>query len=269
MNIFAFDIETIPDVTMGRRLYGQRSEMAKLEDKEVAKIMFHQRAQETEGKTEILRPHLHKIVAISGVLNSETAFKIGSLCEPETSEKELIQRFFDIVKRKTPTLVSWNGGGFDLPVLHYRSLLYGVNASRYWQVHGQDDGGDKFRFNNYLSRYHERHTDLMDVLAGYQPSAFASLEHIALLLGLPGKLGMSGDQVWDTYLAGNVDKIRHYCEVDAFNTYLIYLRFEWVRGNISEEVYLEEQQRLYDTLVAGNQPHFKEFLAIWNFSSNH
>ena len=88
-----------------------------------------------------------------------------------------------------PDLVSWNGSGFDLPVLHYRCLRHGVRAARYWE-HGDQDTG--FRYNNYLSRFHWRHLDLMDVLCAYQARGRASLAAIASLLGLPGKLGFSG-----------------------------------------------------------------------------
>lgn len=268
MNVFVFDIETVPDVETGRLLYGHsRAEMDKLSDEEVARIMFQQRYQETDGKTEMLRHHLQKIVAIAGVLHTENTFKVKSLCEPESSEKELIQRFFDTIQRFTPVLVSWNGGSFDLPVLHYRALLHGIVAKRYWTVHGTDPEGDKFRYNNYLSRYHERHTDLMDVLASYQPSAFASLDHIATLLELPGKLGMSGDKVWKTYLQKGVADIRHYCETDVLNTYLIYLRFELMRGNLSQESYLQECQRLRDKLIAEDKPHFRAFLEAWQPSN--
>ena len=71
-----------------------------------------------------------------------------------------MKRFFDGIERYSPTLVSWNGGGFDLPVMHYRALINGVTAPRYWET-GNDDAS--FRYNNYLGRYHWRHTDLMDV----------------------------------------------------------------------------------------------------------
>jgi len=99
MNIFVFDIQTIPDVDSGRRLYLEQSEMERLDDESVARIMFHHRAQESEKSGELLRPHLQKIVAISAVLNSGKFFKIGSLCEPDTPESELIQRFFEILQR--------------------------------------------------------------------------------------------------------------------------------------------------------------------------
>src|SRR5690606_25650178 len=133
MNVLVFDIETIPDLDAGRRLYG----LDGLSDEDVAKAMFHMRRQETGG-SDFLKLHLHRVVAISAVLRSRDTLKVWSLGEPQSEEKELVQRFFDGIDKFSPTLVSWNGGGFDLPVLHYRALLHGIAAPRYWDT-GDDD----------------------------------------------------------------------------------------------------------------------------------
>ncbi len=255
MNIMVFDIETIPDVAGGRRLY----DLGELPDADVARVMFNKRRQQT-GESEFLPLHLHRVVAISVVLRSGDQLKVWSLGDREAGEGELIRRFYDGIDRYTPTLVSWNGGGFDLPVLHYRSLIHGVPAPRYWETGDEDRD---FRWNNYLNRYHSRHTDLMDVLAGYQPRANAPLDQVAVLLGLPGKLGMDGAQVWERYLAGDLEGIRNYCETDVLNTYLVYLRWELVRGALAPEAWRAECERLRTYLRAAGRPHFDEFLKAW------
>ena len=163
MNVFVFDIETIPDTETGRRLY----DLADISDADVANIMFQKRRQDTGG-SDFLRLHMHKVVTISAVLKSRDKVKVWSLGDPDSGEAELIQRFFDGIDRFVPTLVSWNGSGFDLPVLHYRAMLHGIQARRYWDM-GEDDR--EFKWNNYISRYHTRHIDLMDILAAYQPRA--------------------------------------------------------------------------------------------------
>ena len=255
MNIFVFDIETIPDVESGRRLH----DLDGLDDADTAKAMFAMRRQESNG-SEFLRLHMHRICAISVVLRSADKIKVWSLGDPDSDERELIQRFYDGVERFSPTLVSWNGGGFDLPVLNYRALLHGVQAPRYWDT-GQDDRD--FKWNNYISRYHERHTDLMDVIAMYQPRANARLDDIATMLGFPGKMGMSGAKVWDEFQAGNIEGIRNYCETDVLNTYLVYLRFQLIRGQLTEAAYKKEQDLLRKTIKQENKPHFDEFLENW------
>nr|VFK58336.1 MAG: hypothetical protein BECKTUN1418D_GA0071000_108011 [Candidatus Kentron sp. TUN] len=254
MNVLVFDIETIPDVENGRRLFDLRE----LDDRQVADVMYQQRRQ--ESGTEFLRHDLHRIVAISAVFRSGSRFKIGSFGDEESSEKELIQRFFDGIGKSFPMLVSWNGSGFDLPVLHYRSLVHGVNALRYWDT---GDFDKDFRWNNYLNRFHNRHTDLMDVLSGYQVRATVPLDGISTLLGFPGKIGMDGSQVWEKYLAGDIKAIRNYCETDALNTYLVYLRFDLVRGRLTQQEYDREHQRVKDELASHKESHLQEFLAAW------
>ncbi len=93
-----------------------------------------------------------------------------SLGTLEDGEAALVQSFYRVIEKYTPQLVSWNGGGFDLPVLNYRALVNGIPAYRFWDL-GEDDR--EFKWNNYISRYHARHTDLMDVLAMYQARANA------------------------------------------------------------------------------------------------
>lgn len=255
MNVFVFDIETIPDVEAGRSLYNLQD----LTDIDAAAAMFKLRRQ-TAG-TDFLPLHLQRIVAISVVLRTHEQFQVWSLGTPDSTEKELIERFFSGIDKYTPTLVSWNGCGFDLPVIHYRALLHGVVAPRYWD-NGDDDPG--FRWNNYLNRFHYRHTDLMDVLAGYQGKANAPLEHIATMLGFPGKMGMSGKQVWDYFLQGDIVKIRNYCETDVLNTYLVFIRFEMMRGKLTQEQYQHECQLVREKLQQLNKSYLTEFLEHWS-----
>lgn len=254
MNVLVFDIETIPDVELGRRVFGLEG----LSDVQVAKAMFARRRQ--ESGSDFLPHEQHRVVAISCALRSRDSLRLWSLGDPDGSEADLVARFFEGIERFSPDLVSWNGGGFDLPVLHYRALRHGIQAPRYWET---GDSDTAFRYNNYLSRYHWRHLDLMDVLSAMQPRARASLSDMADLLGLPGKLGFSGAKVWDTYVAGEILQIRRYCETDVLNTYLVYLRFELMRGRFSREAFAAEVERVKALLRAGTEPHHAEFLSAW------
>lgn len=259
MNVLTFDIETIPDVAAGRRLY----DLGDLSDDGVIQAMRHLRAQQTGG-SDFQRHFLHRIVAISLVLSTSNDFRLWTLGEPDDDEAAAIQRFFDGVDRYTPVLVSWNGGGFDLPVLHYRSLLHGIAAPRYWEIGDEDR---EFRWNNYLNRFHQRHLDLMDVLSGYQQRAVAPLDQIASLIGLPGKMGMDGSKVWDAYRDGDLQGIRDYCETDVLNTHLVYLRFELIRGRMTRTAYDGEVARIRDALLEMDRPHLKEFVSHWRIDS--
>ena len=254
--VLAFDIETVPDCAGIRRLYALPAD---LPDREVAEIAFQKRR--TQTGSDFLAPHLHRVVVISCVLREGEAIKVFSLGEPEAGEKEAIQRFYDGIEKLVPQLVSWNGGGFDLPVLNYRALVHGVAAGKFWD---QGDDDKDFRWNSYLGRYHARHLDLMDVLAMYQPRSNAPLDDVAQLCGFPGKIGVGGAQVWEAYCNGEIKAIREYCEADTANTYLLYLRFQQLRGALSPAQYQKECALLRGTLDKLKAPHWREFLSRWS-----
>lgn len=259
MHCFSFDIETVPDIEFGRRYFA----LGDLPDDQVARAMACKRQQETGS--EFLPLHQHRVVAISVALRTGDSFRLWSLGDEGSDEADLVSRFFDGIERYSPLLVSWNGSGFDLPVLHYRALRHGIQAPRYWEL-GETDRD--FKWNNYLSRFHWRHIDLMDVLAGFQNRGRAGLDQMAVLLGFPGKLGMSGATVWDRFLRGGIREIRDYCETDVLNTWLVYLRFEFMRGKLDSDQLAHEFSLVRSALEAAGEAHLTEFLSVWGQAPN-
>ena len=260
--VLAFDIETIPDVAGLRLLRGAEPTLT---DAEVYAAEIADRA--ARNKSDFMPPHLQRVLVISCVFRSGQGLVVRSFVDLErdgrSEEAQIIQSFFDRVGSHRPQLVSWNGGGFDLPVLQQRGLRHGVAAGRYWDM-GQDEDSDRdHRYNNYISRYHLRHIDLMDLLALYQSRASAPLDAMAKLCGFPGKLGMDGSQVYAAYLDGRRDEVRRYCETDVMNTYLLWLRFEKMRGRLDEAGYLREIALARATVGAIGEPHWAEYLAAW------
>ncbi len=254
-----FDIETIPDTAGIRRLHELE---ATLDDAEVAEFAFQRRRAQTGH--DFLPLHLQRVIVISCALRSDDGFRVWSLAEPKLAEAEIVARFYAGVEKYTPQLVSWNGGGFDLPVLHYRGLIHGVAAPRYWDMgEGKHPDSRDFKWNNYIGRYHMRHLDLMDLLAMYQPRASAPLDELAKLMNLPGKLGMDGSAVWSAWLAGRADEIRDYCETDVVNTYLVYLRFQKMRGALDAAAHDAELALVRQQLAATGLAHWQEFISAW------
>jgi predicted PolB exonuclease-like 3'-5' exonuclease len=253
--VLVFDIETVPDIAGLRRLHDMDSSLS---DHDVAETAFQLRRQ-SHGN-DFLPHYLQRVLVISCALHDRESFKVWSLGANGESEGEIIQRFFDGIEKYTPQLVSWNGGGFDLPVLHYRGLMHGVKASRYWDM-GEDDR--EFKWNNYISRYHQRHLDLMDLLAIYQGRANAPLDALAQLMGFPGKLGMDGSAVWGAFQDGRLEDIWRYCETDVVNTYLVFLRFQLMRGALATEQHDQLIAAVRAALGKIDQPHWQEFLARW------
>ena len=298
--VLVFDIETIPDLAGLRDLHPELEAVArgltaplsvhggesgsaepcavqpatKLTDAAVSDVQLwkawqHQR--QAQGKSDMLPLYLQRVLVISCVFRGADGLKVRSFTDRDgRSEGAVIQTFFHAVERHSPQLVSWNGGGFDLPVLHCRGLQHGVEASRYWDM---GDGGDhdsrEFKWNNYISRYHTRHLDLMDLLALYQPKNNAPLDAMARLCGLPGKLGMNGADVYPAWLRGETEAIRRYCETDALNTYLLYCRFQKMRGGFTATEHDDEMALVRRTLqnkvdaAPDTDPHWAEYLAEW------
>lgn len=250
-----FDLETIPDVEGLRAINGWHDQS----DDQVVQAAFAEREQKT-GNT-FLQHHLHKIAVIGCVFRDDNGFRVKCLGQLDDNESTLIQSFFKTIDHYTPRLVSWNGSGFDLPVLHYRSLIHGVASPRYWDT-GQDDRD--FKYNNYLSRYHDRHIDLMDVLAKYGGRANAPLDDMAKLCGFPGKLGMDGSKVWQAWHEGRGQEVRAYCETDVVNTWLVFCRFRLIRGELTPQAYEQEMQLVREHLQSIDAPHWHEYLRAWN-----
>ncbi len=260
--VLVFDIESIPDIAGLRSVRGAAAEQS---DEQVYAAWLQER--QDKGQSDFMPLHLQRILVISCVFRNAEGLRVHSFVDRDNaSEGKVIQNFFSAVDKHVPQLVSWNGGGFDLPVLHYRGLRHGVVADRYWCM-GEEGGPDarEFKYNNYIGRYHMRHLDLMDLLAMYQPKNNAPLDAMAKLCGFPGKLGMDGSQVWGAWRDGKIEEIRRYCETDVMNTYLLYCRFQKMRCGFTEAEYEQEIALVKGTLanLAPAEPHWSEYLAAW------
>ena len=256
--VLVFDIESIPDIAGLRALRGQSTEAS---DEQVYAAWLAERKE--KGQSDFMPLHLQRILVISVVFRNAEGLRIHSFVDRDgASEGKVVQTFFNSIEKHQPQLVSWNGSGFDLPVLHYRGLRHGVEASKYWDM-GEDDR--EYKWNNYISRYHMRHLDLMDLLAMYSPKNNAPLDAMAKLCGFPGKLGMDGSQVYAQYLDGQTDDIRRYCETDVMNTYLVYCRFQKMRGGLTEAEYEQEIGYVKEVLgqLAPTESHWDEYLRAW------
>jgi len=235
-----FNIETVPDVAGLRLLHALP---AGLSDVEVAEFVFQKSRAiaDVSDAPDTLPYHLHRVVGIACVLRDEQQLRIVSFSEPECVEGVLIQRFFDLCGRDTQ-MISAHGSDFDLPVLHARGLVHGVTAPAYW--------------------HHARKTrlDLAEQLAFERPTA---LHELATLCGFPGKPRLRGRQVWDAWRGGAIEQVRDYCETEAVSSYLVFLRFQLMRGELDAGRYTKEIRDVRDTLGRSCAPRWRDFLAAW------
>lgn len=251
--ILVFDCETVPDLATGQRLHG----LGDLPPEQAAQALAQLRQQDLG--MDFPRLPFHEVVCLSGVwVDEHSGIRLFSFSQEQDSEAQILEKFFRIFQKHTPTLVSWNGSGFDVPVLTYRALKHGLSAPRFYD---QGELDRARRFDNYLSRYHSRHTDLMDVLSLYQGGRSQKMDDVAQLLGLPGKAGQSGHQVSQMVRDGQWAALRQYCESDVLNTWLIFLRWQLLRGGLTAEAHQQWVAQTQDHLQG--HPTQQEFLRRW------
>ena len=225
-----FDCETIPDVELVRTQFDIKSESDLEASIEAQKIY-----EERENTTFLPIP-FHKVVAISAVLGDEFGvFKKVSSIEGE-NEKEMIENFIKFINSKNPKLISFNGRGFDMPMLMVRAMKYNIQAPAYFEVDNR--ALNKSKWENYRTRYSDKfHIDLQDHISEFGAVRGMNLNLLCQMMGIPGKFDVSGDQVMELYYQNEIDKIKEYCESDVLNTYWLYLKYELLRGNITHNEY--------------------------------
>ena len=212
-NVIVWDLETIPDFDALRRVCGNDASDDELE-RDVLKGKFPKHV-------------FHQIVCIGAIVARRTGdgWSVIAKGAPHCGERDeatLIKSFTDRIGELQPTLVTFNGHGFDLPVLRYRAMLHKISAPGLVAA-------------SYFHRYGASSVDLMDHLASFG-QAKASLHEICRSMSLPGKnSGVDGSQVRQMHEEGRLAEIAAYCLEDVLNTFRLWLRYELFCGRLSRE----------------------------------
>ncbi len=187
--------------------------------------------------SEFLPVCFHRVVSISAVMaDGFGRFLRVSTLDGE-NERVKIAKFLAFIEDFNPRLVSFNGRGFDLPMIMARAMCYDLSAAAYFETNDRDN--NKSKWENYRSRYDGRfHLDLLDHISDFGAVRGLKLDHICASVGLPGKYDVHGDQVLQLYYAGEQAKIDEYCRSDVLNTYWLFLKYELLRGKITKDDYL-------------------------------
>jgi len=193
-------------------------------------------AETTEAQKLPSPPH-HKVVAIGALLIApDYAMKrLGLVGRDSNDEAVMLQEFAELVEKHRPTLVTFNGRGFDLPVIATRCLRHGVPFRTYYRSRDM-----RYRFSE------AGHFDLMDFLADYGASKQSRLDVMAKLCGMPGKVGVDGKDVGPLVHAGRIDEVRAYCLCDVIQTAGVFLRVQLVRGELGREEYVAAMRNLIE-----------------------
>ena len=262
--ILVFDIETVADVQAARRIYPQ---LADLNDADALSALTALRTQ--EAGHDFMRLPLQRIVCISALYIKDGKLSLFSLTADKFSEKDILAKFFRAFSdlETLPQLISWNGSGFDIPVLIYRAMQYDLSAPWLFE---EGERIKNMRFDNYVNRFHTRHLDLMDRFSQYGASRREAMDVVASLYGLPGKTDVDGSMVGDLVSNEDWQTLSIYCESDVMNTWLIYLRWLRLTGQLSSPDFAVWQQQSYDYLVkytqADGSARHQDFIADWSFT---
>ena len=262
-DVIVFDIETVVDADAAKRLLRQPA----FDDVEARDALADYFLDKTDGRNDFARQPFHQVAAISyahlirepGDEGSELLIRrLATGGDKNSNELEMLEGFFHLIETRAPQLVSFNGRGFDVPVLKYRAMVHGLSCPRWFNQ------GDKW--SNYDARYsQEYHVDLLEVLSDHGASARCSMDEVASAFNVPGKLDTAGDNVRDMFESGQIEVIRNYCETDVCTTLLIFLRQQLFIGALSEGAYARAILGVRNYLQAESEtrPHLAEYLQAW------
>jgi 3'-5' exonuclease len=164
--------------------------------------------------------------------------RIGVIGEHD-DEPGMLADFSSFVEQWRPHLVTFNGRSFDLPVIMLRCLRHGVPLHFFFQ-----DRDYRYRFTD------AGHIDLYDFLSEHGAARVGSLDAIAHVIGLPGKVGVDGSQVEGLYNSGQIQLIKNYCLMDVAQTAFVLLRYRLLQGALDRDSYRRLARALFDALVA-------------------
>ena len=213
-SVIVWDIETVPDLEGYARVH----KLAGKTDDEIRAAMG----------SKFPKPIYHSIVCIGAVIAEyeDDYWKVRSVAAPHVgtqTERELISSFLDQIAEYEPQLVTYNGSGFDLPVLRYRAMLHKLSAPGLFE-------------RPYFNRYSTDALDLCDALSSFGSSTKLKLDEVCKIMGLDGKPSeIDGSQVSEYYRAGRIQEIADYCVTDVINTYRLWLRHELFKGELDDE----------------------------------
>ena len=222
-NVIVWDLETVPDLPG----YAAANDLLDKSDDEIRAILG----------TKFPKHIYHSIVCIGALVarKEDNCWRVDALGAPhvgDRTEKQLITAFTERIAQLAPQLVTFNGNGFDLPVLRYRAMINEVSAPG-------------LAIRPYFKRYDDDALDLCDALASFTPGAKATLHEISKSMGLPGKPDeIDGSQVGQYFLEGKIKEIANYCETDVVNTYRVWLRYKLFNGSLNQSEFEASEKSL-------------------------
>jgi predicted PolB exonuclease-like 3'-5' exonuclease len=232
-----FDCESVADPVLVARLRYPKESI------EPAEAVRRYRAELMAKFDSDFIPYTYQMpicVAVAKVAADFRLLDVVLLDEPEFRPNVITEKFWrgwEAYRR--PTLVSFNGRTFDVPLLELAAFRFGLAVPGWFSCGGKS-------FDQPRSRYNvQSHLDLCELLTNFGSSRFnGGLNLAANLLGKPGKMDVQGEMVQDMYEAGQLAEINDYCRCDVLDTYFVFLRTRVLTGQLALDV---EQEIIADT----------------------
>ena len=252
-----FDIETVPD---GELISRVRYPGQTLDPKQAIEN-YQQELLEKNGSDFIpYTYHLPVSVVIGKINNNYELEDLVALDEQEGRPHLITRHFWKGWEKYEATLVTFNGRGFDIPVMELGAFRYGISLKKWFQLNARSFEQPRNRFNL------RSHFDLQEVLTNHGASRmYGGLNLIANLIGKPGKVDVAGDMVLQLYHEGNLQRINDYCRCDVLDTYFVFLRTSVMTGALTlereQQIVRNTRQWLEDKSEA--LPIYKQYLEHW------
>lgn len=254
-----FDVEAVGDGDLIRRVRYPDEELTSLE----ALDRYRRQLTEETGR-DVLPPTfvVPVSVAVAKITADYRLLDLAVLDAPDFRPPEIVRKFWQGWQHYgRPTLVTFNGRGYDLPVLEFNAFKLGLSLPAWFNV-------DSRSFEQSRNRYNlDAHIDLQDFISNFSAVRMSGgLNLLANLIDKPGKSGIDGSQVQDLYNTGHAAEINDYCRCDVLDTYFVFLRTRVLIGRLSleDERLLTDQTRQLLESQARLHPAYQHYLAQWD-----
>ncbi len=250
------DIESVPDSKLIKKVKYPSQDISETEA--VARYQ-EEILTNTDGATFFIPATFQYpiTICIAKAREDFSLMDVVLLDEPEFRTREMVRLFWEGIEKQyaNASLVTFNGRGFDIPLLEFMAFRYGFTGKK----HFRDKFGSRYRFG-------VKHFDIHDWLSNYNAVRLnGGLDVLAKVLGSPGKMGAKGEEVYDMFGKGMIKEINDYCIHDVLDTYFVFLRTRVMLG----EMTLNREQDIVKTarefIEAGKEKNtaFKSYLDFW------
>ncbi len=260
---FVFDIESVADGDLVSKLRYPEDDLSGEE------AIARYREELLEKYDSDFIPYTFQVpvsVVIGKVSADFNLVDVVALDEPEFRPHIITENFWRGWKGYgQPTLVTFNGRTFDVPLLELACFRFGIGVPEWFNLKSRSYEQNRNRYNI------DAHLDLQDILTNFGASRFnGGLNLAANLIGKPGKMKIQGHMVQDLYNEGRLQEINDYCRCDVLDTYFVFLRAMAMTGRLTldQEQAVVEKAKHWLEQQSVDQPVYQDYLQSWGTWSN-